>query len=156
MNYRGIPTNIRSGTQRKVQQTSPNTKTSESISFWKMPGSQKKRIKEKICILSSRKFWLMMPRRPFFTIPTNTASSTKTLSPYSQNSQNRRIFGKICCWCGCSSMAEHQFSKLDTRVRFPSPAQTLMFKGSSDIILLLLALSTLCLTYSKNITYRIN
>ena len=28
----------------------------------------------------------------------------------------------ICAFCGCSSMVEHQPSKLDTWVRFPSPA----------------------------------
>ena len=31
------------------------------------------------------------------------------------------------CWCGCSSMVEHQPSKLDTWVRFPSPAFLLPF-----------------------------
>ena len=30
----------------------------------------------------------------------------------------------LCKICGCSSMVEHQPSKLDTWVRFPSPALT--------------------------------
>ncbi len=29
--------------------------------------------------------------------------------------------------CGCSSMVERQLPKLDTRVRFPSPAKLLIF-----------------------------
>ena len=32
-------------------------------------------------------------------------------------------FPRLAKACGCSSMAEHQFSKLDTGVRFSSPAQ---------------------------------
>ena len=32
--------------------------------------------------------------------------------------------------CGCSSMVEHQPSKLDTWVRFPSPASRLKTRGS--------------------------
>ena len=31
--------------------------------------------------------------------------------------------------CGCSSMVEHQPSKLDTWVRFPSPAPQLLWRG---------------------------
>ncbi len=34
------------------------------------------------------------------------------------NQQNR----EMSCYCGCSSMVEQQPSKLNTRVRFPSPA----------------------------------
>ena len=38
--------------------------------------------------------------------------------------------------CGCSSMVEHQPSKLDTWVRFPSPAfvvQTALLRVSSSV-----------------------
>ncbi len=34
----------------------------------------------------------------------------------------------ICFICGCSSMVEHQPSKLDTWVRFPSPAFFLLYR----------------------------
>ena len=38
------------------------------------------------------------------------------------------------CWCGCSSMVEHQPSKLDTWVRFPSPAFLLPFFMKGDML----------------------
>ena len=34
-------------------------------------------------------------------------------------------------FCGCSSMVEHQPSKLDTRVRFPSPAPSIRASSSA-------------------------
>ena len=42
-----------------------------------------------------------------------------------QRTENPRVSGSIPelgTSCGCSSMVEHQPSKLDTWVRFPSPA----------------------------------
>ena len=42
-----------------------------------------------------------------------------------QRTENPRVAGSIPALgmiCGCSSMVEHQPSKLDTWVRFPSPA----------------------------------
>ena len=42
-----------------------------------------------------------------------------------QRTENPRVSGSIPelgTICGCSSMVEHQPSKLDTWVRFPSPA----------------------------------
>ena len=44
-----------------------------------------------------------------------------------QRTENPRVTGSIPVLgtdliCGCSSMVEHQPSKLDTWVRFPSPA----------------------------------
>ena len=42
-----------------------------------------------------------------------------------QRTENPRVSGSIPelgISCGCSSMVEHQPSKLDTWVRFPSPA----------------------------------
>ena len=47
-----------------------------------------------------------------------------------QRTENPRVSGSIPelgTICGCSSMVEHQPSKLDTWVRFPSPAQILQY-----------------------------
>ena len=41
-------------------------------------------------------------------------------------------------YCGCSSMVEHQPSKLIVRVRFPSPAPNFIFTAIYFIMILIL------------------
>ncbi len=51
-----------------------------------------------------------------------------------QRTENPRVTGSIPVLgiCGCSSMVEHQPSKLDTWVRFPSPAFAEQKRGYSS------------------------
>ena len=53
-----------------------------------------------------------------------------------QRTENPRVAGSIPALgiCGCSSMVEHQPSKLDTWVRFPSPAFFIARKKDRRVI----------------------
>ena len=43
------------------------------------------------------------------------------------------VSANLCVHCRCSSMAEHQLPKLNTRVRFPSSALTMQFRACAEI-----------------------
>ena len=71
-----------------------------------------------------------------------------------QRTENPRVSGSIPelgieqMICGCSSMVEHQPSKLDTWVRFPSPA----LSGNQTVSRFLLFFKFFCIHFIQMIT----
>jgi hypothetical protein len=59
-----------------------------------------------------------------FAVTNSTRRVAQLAQLVEQGTENPRVSGSIpeLGICGCSSMVEHQPSKLDTRVRFPLPA----------------------------------
>ena len=58
----------------------------------------------------------------------SNAAIMKKVGVWNSNTNSRRQVGRGINCCGCSSMVERQLPKLDTRVRFPSPAPSLSIR----------------------------